>query len=165
MKLLFSSLLTFLLLLANTYSLAQEVTDQDFETILGDDWKGTLTYMDYQSGKKVGIPVELKVSQIKEGQYLLEYSFPEEPKANSQSKIKLSKDGKKLDKNRVLSREDLEGNTVKVVCLGDGKDDGKKATLFYTYTFDSKEFVIRKDVQYSLGNQAPFFRNEFRFTR
>ncbi|MEO1586305.1 MAG: hypothetical protein AAFS00_03405 [Bacteroidota bacterium] len=165
MKLLFYPFLTFLLLLASTYSLAQKVTDQDFETVLGDDWKGTLTYVDYQSGKKVGIPVELKVSQMKEGQYLLEYSFPEEPQANSQSKIKLSKDGKRLDKYRVLSREDLEGNTVKVVCLGDGKDDGKKATLFYTYTFDRKEFVIRKDVQYSLGNQAPFFRNEFRFTR
>ncbi|MEL6135599.1 MAG: hypothetical protein AAFR59_19745 [Bacteroidota bacterium] len=161
----FFYILTSLFLLTSASLFGQEIKEQDFGQVLGDDWKGTLTYLDYQSGKKVDIPVELKVSKLKEGQYLLEYSFPEEPQANSKSKVKISKDGKKLDKYRVLSREMLDGGKTKVVCLGDGKDDGKKATLFYTYTFYKDEFIMRKDVQYSLGNQQPFFRNEFRFTR
>ena len=79
--------------------------------------------------------------------------------------MKLSKDGRKVGKYTILSRESLDDGRIKIVCIGKWKDDKKPATLFYTYILSEKEFVMRKDVEYSLGNQQPFFRNEFRFTR
>ena len=47
---------------------AQTLSFEEMDQVLGENWKGTLTYLDYQSEKKVDIPVELAVRKLKEGQ-------------------------------------------------------------------------------------------------
>ena len=61
----------------------QPVSVKDFKPAFG-KWKGTLTYLDYTSGKPYTMPCNIKVS--KDGsnaqQLILAFEYPNEPKAN-----------------------------------------------------------------------------------
>ena len=63
---------------------AAKVSAEDLRRLAGARWTGTLTYLDYGSGKKVSIPSNLTVTQAEgdESAWVFEYEYPEEPKAN-----------------------------------------------------------------------------------
>ena len=88
------------------------VKPEILENTIG-EWKGSLTYIDYQSNEPFTMPVNLRIENGKNNyQIKLFLEYPKEPNANSTGKIKISKDGTKINKadvisNRKLSEEDL----------------------------------------------------------
>lgn len=139
------------------------VKEGDLKPLLRTDWKGTLTYLDYQSGKKVGIPCNMKISQIKSNSYQVEYLYPDEPQANGKSKVNIGEDGQLFEGRRVIE-SGQKGDYFMIRTVSAGKDDNKKVVLFYTYTFNERELRIKKEFQ-SLGSNELKFRNEYAFTR
>ncbi len=46
-----------------------KVNSKDLQRITGAQWKGTLTYLDYRSNKKVSIPSHLRVTRSVEDKF------------------------------------------------------------------------------------------------
>lgn len=138
-----------LLLLLSLSSFGQaKITSEDLKVVIG-NWEGSLTYLDYQTSKPYTMPANLMVTRGKtENILLLNNIFPNEPKANSSEKIKITKDGMLLNKNTVTSREELENGYVQIQTEQKAKDDNKKALIRYTYSLGRDFFLIRKEVQF-----------------
>ena len=136
----------------------------DLKTIIG-EWEGSLTYLDYQTNEPFTMPANLIIEQGKnENKLVLKNIYPNEPKANNKSKIKISKDGSLLNKNKVVSREKSENGHLQIQTEHEGKDDNKKALIRYTYTIGTNVFTIRKEVQFNKNNDW-IKRSEFSHTR
>lgn len=138
----------------------------DLQILTGAQWSGTLTYLDYSSQKKVSIPVNLTVKPngADEWSWVFVYSYPDEPHANSQEIVKLSKDGKSISGEVVLERTSLPDHTVRVVTEKKGEDNNRSASIRFTYSLSAGNFSIKKEVRYENENQF-FERNEFRLKR
>ena len=140
------------------------ISTDDLKPILG-EWTGSLTYIDYSSNKSYTMPSNLMVKPGKnENQLLLSYSYPKEPKANSKGKIKISDDGKLLNKKAVVLREDLTDGSVRITIEYMSKDNNKEALIKGVYVFGKSVCVIRKEVKYKASDQW-LKRNEYLFTR
>ena len=140
-----------------------KVTVDDIDVMLGEKWAGDLVYLDYSSSNEVKIPVTLSVEKLKEGLYSFKYEYPEEPKANSKSKVSFDLEDMSIAKDpidKVVKKDGL----LRIITIGSGKDGGKKAKFIKTYVIGSKTLIIRKDVQYE-GSDVAFMRNEYRLNR
>lgn len=134
------------------------------KVIIG-NWEGSLTYLDYQTGKPFTMPANLIVSQGKsKDELVLKNIYPKEPKANSSDKIKIDKNGMLLNKNVVTSREELENGHVQIQTEKKSKDDNKKALLRYTYIIGDDFFLIRKEVQFEQSSDW-IKRSEYSYQR
>ena len=145
-------------------SVEDRITTNDLKTVIG-EWTGSLTYMDYSSNKPYSMPAEVKVEAGKnEFQYILNYSYPNEPKANSKGKFEVSKDGRQVNKKEVISIERTEMDGLIVKTEHSGKDNRKKAVIRNIYIISEAKFVIRKEVRFE--NTSEWLqRNEYSFTR
>lgn len=155
--------LTFILLTFASVFQAQ-LSPNDFRPLFG-SWKGGLTYNDYRSGKPVKIPVRITVTELKadKNAIILFYDYPEEPKENGNDTIRISADRKMIgDKNIVAVKR--EHDLTKITAERSGEDNDKPATLRYTYTISSAQFIIRKEVKYNDAENY-FFRNEYAMSR
>jgi hypothetical protein len=142
------------------------VTSDDLAFLVG-NWSGSLTYLDYNSGQPYTMPAELVVVEGKTPrQLLLSYLYPDEPKANSKSKISISKDGATLNKKAVQSRKVLGNNGVEIIVEYRGKDgnEGKSASIRNIYLVRESRFSIRKEVKYEATDEW-ILRNEYSFQR
>ena len=140
------------------------VTKDDLQILLG-KWTGTLTYIDYGSNKPYTMPANLIVEQGKnENQILLFNNYPNEPKANSKDKIKISKNGELLDNKRVKSKEKLADNQIQIITEYFGKDNKKKALIRNIYIIGEKKFVIRKEVKFN-NSEEWIVRNKYSYNR
>ena len=145
------------------YSQAQ-ITSEDLSVVIG-NWEGNLTYLDYQSGKPYSMPANLVVEQGKDKNSLvLNYIYPNEPKANSSGKLKITKNGTLLNKHLVTSRKELENGHIQFQTEHEGRDDNKKALIQYTYIMGEELFVIRKEVQFEKEGEW-IKRNEFKYSK
>jgi hypothetical protein len=140
------------------------VSPADFDPLLNARWKGSLTYLDYSSGNSVSIPVELMVSKKSNRRFSLNYSYPEEPQANSQATMSISKSGDRLDKEKVVSRTATGGTAITIVTERSGTDNGKKSLMRYTYYISASELRVKKEVRVE-GTHEFFLRNEYRFQK
>lgn len=129
-------------------------------------WTGTLTYLDYSSGKKTSIKSDLRVGRMEgeAGAWSFEYIYPDEPKANGTSVVKLSPDGRILNDQAVLKREKLPDGTIKIVTTKTGTDNDKKALFRFTYLIAPSSFSILKEVKVEGADQF-FERNTYRWAR
>ena len=153
----------FLTISVYAYSQAQ-ITAQDLRIIIG-NWEGNLTYLDYQSGEPYTMPANLEVEQGKdENSLVLNHIYPNEPKANSSGKLKITKNGTLLNKHLVTSRKELENGHIQIQTEHDGKDDNKKALIQYTYIMGEELFVMRKEVQFEKEGKW-IKRNEFKYSK
>ena len=153
----------FLALSLDSYGQAK-ITSEDLKVIIG-NWEGSLTYLDYQTGKPFTMPANLIVSQGKsKDELVLKNIYPKEPKANSSDKIKIDKNGMLLNKNVVTSREELENGHVQIQTEKKSKDDNKKALLRYTYILGDDFFLIRKEVQFEQSSDW-IKRSEYSYQR
>jgi hypothetical protein len=85
-----------------------------FKTILKDftklsgSWQGSLTYLDYSSGKPYTMPADIEVNRIdKSNKFIFSNSYPNEKSANSIDTVSLSKDGKYINNELIKSRRKL----------------------------------------------------------
>jgi len=140
------------------------ITPEDLKTILG-NWTGSLTYINYGSGEPYTMPADLIVEQGKsENQLVLSNIYPNEPKANGKGKISISKDGKKLNKEDLKSKQILPDGNIKITTEYLGKDNRKKALIRNIYIMGEEQLIIRKEVKFmDSGNWM--IRNEYKFTR
>ncbi len=143
-----------------------KIKSGDFKLLTAGQWKGKLTYQDYRSNKKVSILSNLTVTESNEDKlsWIFEYEYPDEPKANKKSIVKISKDGKTFDDETVVERTNLPNKTLKIVTTKNGMDNNKPAVFRYIYLINKKTFSIKKEVKYE-GTQEFFERNEYSWNR
>lgn len=142
----------------------QKITSDDLKILTG-DWTGTITYLDYQTNKPFTMPANLTVKQSKnKNRFLLYNIYPNESKANSKDKIKITKKGTLLNKRSVTSRQELPGGQIQIKTEFTGKDDNRKAIIQHTYLLGKDQFSIVKEVKFE--NSADWIkRSEFNYTR
>jgi hypothetical protein len=146
--------------------LAGTVSVKDFKPAFG-KWKGTLTYLDYSSGKPYTMPCNISISsdKLNNQRLIIGVEYPDEPKANETDTIIISNDGKMIDGEQVVSNEKTKGLT-KIITEKNGVDgnDRRKAVLRHIYLFSKKSFTKRKEVRFE-GEENWILRNEYKMTR
>lgn len=139
---------------------------KDFQSISG-YWSGSLTYLDYSSGKPYTMPADIVITRIDQtNQFAFSNSYPNEPSANSVDTLCISPDGKRLDNAQIKSRKKLPNGDIEITVEETGTDgnDNRPATFRYTYTFGKTTFKRRKEVQFT-GESAWINRHEYTYTR
>lgn len=99
-----------------------------------------------------------------ENSLVLRNIYPNEPKANSSDKLKVSKDGSLLNKHKVTLREKLANGDIHIQTEHTGKDDNEKALIRYTYILGATAFSISKHVQFEDTGEW-IKRSEFSYTK
>ena len=138
----------------------------DLKTLSG-SWTGSLTYLDYSSGKPYTMPANLVIKQIdKTAKYSFSNIYPNEPSANSTDTVVLSSDGKLFDGKLITSRQKTANGDVEFITEDLGKDgnENKPAKIRLTYTFNQSSFSKRKDIQF-VGEIGWIKRHEYLYTR
>ena len=143
------------------------VLSKDFKPSFG-KWKGTLTYLDYKSGKPYTMPANITISKDKQDKQRLVFAFeyPDEPKANGNDTLMISRDGSTIDGALVVSKQkDADGN-LQIITDKAGFDgnDNRAAILRHIYTIGKKIFINRKEVKFD-GEEVFIMRNEFKMSR
>lgn len=158
--------LSCLVLAAGLFFLFPSVSVKDFKPAFG-KWKGTLTYLDYSSGKPYTMPANITISTNPQDdrQLIFAYEYPDEPKANEIDTIRISADGKIVDDSQVVSRKKSKG-VLEVITAYSGNDgnDNKKATIRHTYLIGKRSFSNRKEVKFE-GEEKWILRNEYKMSR
>lgn len=139
---------------------------KDFQTLSG-HWTGSLTYLDYSSGKPYTMPADIDIKRIgKASQFSFSNSYRNEPSANSTDTITLSADGKYINNELIKSRRKLADGTIEIITEETGHDgnDHKPAMFRHTYTLGKTSFKKRKDVQFT-GETGWINRHEYSYTK
>lgn len=140
------------------------ISPHDLEPLKG-EWAGSLTYIDYSSGKPYTMPANVRVSQGKnEYQLVLFYSYPKEPKANKKEKIKISSDGAQLNNHPVMSKQKLPKGQIEITTEYSGKDNNKAALIRNIYTLGKDVFIMKKVVKFE-NSEDWLERNIYSFSR
>lgn len=142
-----------------------KIEPKDLAKLEGAPWTGTLTYLDYSSGKPTAIKCDVTITRDAKDSHVwtFDYRYPDEPKANSKDSVVLSADGRTFDGEAVLEFS-RKGKTSRLVTTKQGKDNDKPATFRFTYLFDDKNFSVRKEVKVD-GSADYFERNRYAWSR
>jgi len=136
---------------------------EDFSVLNNTSWSGTLTYSDYQSGKLVPIATTMQVVISEKGvEQNIQYTY--EPNKNIKSFTKIKKNGAYFGKQKIISKNIDSDGTVTIITSYKGKDDNRKATLYYTYTFNTNFYKVEKEVLFD-GSSKKIFRNSYEYKR
>ncbi|MEP3891283.1 MAG: hypothetical protein ABJN69_12560 [Hellea sp.] len=136
----------------------------DFDVIAGDEWTGTLTYLDYSANKRVTIPTAASVRITSPTQLRYSVSYPKEPWEDTKAALKISKSGRVLDGHPVTYRETQADGSLKIRTAHQGTDNNKPAHIRMSYTLSASKFTISKDVR--MKDDTDFTnRNIYAFTR
>jgi len=143
------------------------VSVYDFKPVLG-NWKGTLTYLDYSSGKPYTMPanVSISIDTKNNNQIIFSYQYPNEPKSNGSDTLQIKSNGTMLDQATVSLKKINTDGSIQIETERNGIDgnDNKKAILKHVYLISSKQFINRKEVKF-MGEQNWIKRNEYNFSR
>lgn len=142
------------------------VKSQDFSLLTGRRWTGTLVYLDYGSNKEISIPSHLTVTKStgESLSWTFEYEYPQEPKANSKEKVKLTRDGACINDEKVVERESRSDGILRLVTERHGKDNDRNALIRHTYMIGDTSFSIKKEVRPE-GSSSFFERNRYNWRR
>jgi len=142
------------------------ISINDFTSVIG-NWKGSLTYLDYTSGKPYTMPADVIVSTEPQlNRVILEYKYPNEPHANGKDTLKISKEGTMLDAAFVKEKKLLADSTLRIVTERNGFDgnDHRKAVIRHTWIISAAVFSNREDIKFE-GEQNWIERNQYTFHR
>jgi hypothetical protein len=169
-----SILVTFVILLTACAGVAPDqplgpkngpvASPEDFRIVTGSGWKGHLSYLDYSSGAFSQIPVEILVDEPKGRSLSYAIRYPGETQYNSREKIRLSRDGRKLNGALIIARKRNERGDLALVTTYQGKDDNRNADFRVTYAIGSESFSISREVRFADGSDY-FLRNEYSLAR
>jgi len=160
MKTLFTtSVLLFAILFTNAQNTIQL---SDFESMNNTNWKGYLSYKDYQSGKQETIPSTMNF-KIESDKIVYSVQYVYEPNKNNISKVKIKKDGTVFGNEKVISFTEENGSKT-LVTMYKGKDNGKKADMYVTRVLTDSTYSATKEVQLE-GSNARFIRNKYEYTK
>ena len=136
-------------------------------SLLCGSWKGSLTYLDYTSGKPYTMPANTVITLLPNTNHLLvQMIYPDEPKANSKDTLLVNATRTTIDGAAVVARKLLSNGAVEIITERKGIDgnDNKKAIIRKTYTISKTQFINRKDVQFE-GTSIWINRHEYRYNR
>ncbi len=139
---------------------------QDFEKLSG-NWQGSLTYLDYSSGKPYTMPADIDIRRIgKTNQFAFSNIYPKEAAANAIDTILISRNGKFINKETVKSRKKLANGAIEIITEETGKDgnDDTPATFRHTYTLGVATYTNKKDVQF-IGQTEWINRHVYSYRR
>lgn len=143
------------------------VKSSDFTVSLG-TMKGSLTYLDYTSGKPFSMPANctLLAGNIARGEIIKVMEYPKEPKANGSDTFRISRDGTMLDGELVTARKQLPDGSLQIVTEKEDVDgnDHRAARIRHTYTISKNQFAIQKEVRFK-GEEKWIQRHLFSFSR
>jgi hypothetical protein len=139
----------------------------DFASLEGAPWAGTLTYIDYATGKATTIPSTLRVEPLGPGAWRWSIGYSDEPHADSTSTVRVVDDEAAVmydDTREPVVHRSRDGATTEIITEFTGEDDSRPATIRRKYLFSAHEFSVRKLVRHA---DAPDFfkRHEYRWTR
>jgi hypothetical protein len=145
---------------------APHIEPTDVQRLSGAPWKGSLTYLDYTHKKPVSIASTLVVTRAgADGRsWRFDYQYPDEPKANSTSRVTIAGDGSAIDGERVTERSVLADRIVRIVTEKSGEDDRRPATFRFTYLIGDASFSRKKEVKFD-GTADYFERHTYTWTR
>ena len=144
---------------------ADKVSFKDLKLLTGDQWKGKLTYLDYNSNQKTSIPANLMVQQSTEEKNIFYFihDYPKEPKANKTDTLIINNDGKQLNDQSVVKKEKI-GNIIKLITESSKGSKDELKNFRYTYLFGSNLFSIKKEEK-GMKDTAYFTRNIYEYQR
>jgi quinol monooxygenase YgiN len=143
---------------------AQTINVKDLSAAVG-TWNGTLTYLDYSSGKPFTMSANIKISLTADNRgYIMGYEYPKEPHANSTDTTFIV--GDQFGKDKIVAFKHTTDGGYKFVTEIEGNDgnDNKKAILRHTYILTSNTYAIVKEVKFE-GTDKWIKRNEYQLTR
>ena len=142
-----------------------QVIKMDDLKFLVNDWKGTLTYVDYKSGKPYTMPANMSFKKLSDNELLAQHIYPNEPKANSVDTFVIGKLGKFFNENKIIKVVHLLNNGIEITTQVKSKDgnDNKPALLKHIYTITEHTFTNRKEVKF-LDSKTWMLRNEYKFS-
>ena len=162
--------LLIVLILLPVFAFAQTispVTIKDFKPAFG-KWKGSLTYLDYSSGKPYTMPANITISKTTGNSklVLLALEYPDEPKANERDTLVISDNGRQIDGAVIISQTKNSDGSLVLITEKEGVDgnDRRSATLRHIYSIGKKIFSNRKEVRFK-GEEKFILRNEFKMSR
>jgi len=140
------------------------VTMDDLRRLEGDNWEGSLTYLNYGSDKRSTIPVKAAIKVL--GKNALQYAiqYPGEEQYNAKERLKLSSGGTRMDGYTITNREQTADGTLILTTEGTGEDDNRPAEIQVIYTVAADRFSIRKNVRFK-NSESYLNRNEYSFRR
>ena len=139
---------------------------QDFAALAG-NWEGSLTYLDYTTGKPYTMPANVAIKRIGQtNRFSFSNSYPKEQSANTTDTLTISGDGRYIDTELVKERNVLTNGDIEIVTEEKGKDgnDNKSALFRHTYTVGKTQFTRRKEVQFE-GEPNWIKRHEYTYQR
>lgn len=139
------------------------ISTNDFKILDNTNWEGTLTYIDYQSGNPTDVATTMQI-KISEKTIEQNIQYVWEPDKNVNAITKIKKNGRFLGQQKVVSKNLKEDGSIQIVSTAKGKDEGEKATLYFTYEFDSNNYKVTKEVQLRYSDER-FMRNSYMYTR
>lgn len=137
---------------------------EDFRVAAGSGWKGHLSYLDYSSEALSEIPVEIQVDEPSGRTLVYSIRYPGEMQHNSREKIKLSRDGRRLNGGLIIARTRNDNGGLTLVTTYQGKDNNRRADIRVTYAIGSAAFSISKEVRFE-GESDYFLRNRYSLVR
>jgi len=123
---------------------------QDFEVLIG-NWQGSLTYLDYTSGKPYTMPADLEIKRVPNtNTFIFSNLYPNEKSANSADTIAISTDQNKIGSALVKSIKRSKEGEIEIITEETGIDgnDNKPATIKHTYLISRTSFVKSQDVKF-----------------
>lgn len=138
----------------------------DIKGLVG-KWKGSLTYMDYSSGKPYTMPANLTIHYLPAtSQVIYAHDYPNEPRANSADTVVLSPSGRMLGDALVQERRQLNNGRTTLITESMGTDgnDDRPARIRITHTWGPKTYSKRKEVQFE-GTTGWLLRHEYSYNR
>ncbi len=156
----------FLATISSAFAQTAKVSSKELQPLVG-NWKGSLTYLDYSSGKPYTMPADIDIRQEKKSNLLfLSNLYPDEPKANSMDTLTISHNGQMINNATVRLNRKLKNGNREIVTEIAGFDgnDNKQATIRTTYTFGKGIFTNIKEVQFA-DQDVWIKRHEYSYTR
>lgn len=146
-------------------SSAPRLTPADLDALIGAPWVGTLTYLDYTSGRHTTIDSSLTVRRISDEPSSWEFAvgYSREPDADARETVPLSADGRRLGDEVVVLRQAFPGG-LRFITESDGADDSRPARFRFEHTLSDHGYSRRKLVR--LAGEPEFFeRHIYQWSR
>jgi len=128
-------------------------------------WKGSLTYLDYSSGKPFTMAAELAVYTIPGG-LVIQTSYPDEPQANGADTLHIKNGDTSFMGSRITAfAADSAGNfELTTQYHGPDGNDQKPALIRKKYTVKNNRYTLQKEVLFD-GTSDWIIRHTYRFSR
>jgi hypothetical protein len=155
--------IAFSLIAFNNTNAQVSISLEDFKILNNTSWEGTLTYLDYQSGKLTPVSTTMQITITdKVIEQNIQYTW--EHNKNVKAKTKIRKKGTYLGKQKVISKTIKADGSMQLITSAEGTDNNKNATLYYTYEFNNDTYKVMKEVQFE-GSENRFMRNTYDYKK